>query len=171
MIKSIKERNLKIKTKNNIANRDISNRNKKINNIGFLVDASMNITDEALLSFSKLVQLKEKDIQIFKFLENKKKIPSLQVNEVSVKDFNWLGKLKNKNASQFLDTTFDVIIGILPEESLYLNWMMSASKANFKVGFKNAKEDLFDLIIQVDPSHLDVFKTELKKYLQVLNKL
>lgn len=171
MFKSFKERKLKSKTNTNIANRNVSNRNRKINTIGFLLDASIKIKEESLVSFSKLLDLKEKDVQIFKFLENKKKIPSLQINEVTLKDFNWLGTLTNKNASQFLDKNFDLLIGIYPKENVYLNWMMSASKANFKVGFKDSKNDIFDLIIQVDVSQLDIFKTELKKYLQVLNKL
>ena len=45
------------------------------------------------------------------------------------------------------------------------------SKANFKVGISNFDQRLNDFIIDIGAEHVDVFKTELEKYLKGLNKI
>ena len=53
----------------------------------------------------------------------------------------------------------------------FLDLMVSESKAKFKVGTAGADERLYDLLIELDIDNTEAIKTELKKYLTVLNKL
>jgi hypothetical protein len=45
------------------------------------------------------------------------------------------------------------------------------SKANFKIGINSEDSRLHDLIIDVEPSKIAVFRIELLKYLTQLNRL
>ena len=56
-------------------------------------------------------------------------------------------------------------------ETPELDLITAASKANLKVGLSRKDERLYDLIIDVNPKDIKTFKNELKKYLNILNKL
>ena len=171
MLKKIKQKKLKKIITKNLTNRDISQRNKKIKTLGFLIDESLQINDEELYNFSKEFNLQYKDIKIFKYIQLKKKVPTLQDNQVSNKDFSWNGTLKNVSAQEFLNRNFDMLVVLQKDKNVYIDYMVSQSKAKFKVGLTPVNIALFDLIIQLKPTQLELFKTELEKYLTALNKL
>ena len=54
---------------------------------------------------------------------------------------------------------------------MQLNLITAASKANLKVGISNEDERLYDLIIDVELKDINIFKQELKKYLNILKKI
>lgn len=87
------------------------------------------------------------------------------------KDFGWNGKIKNLDLQQFVERDFDVLICYYTSEYIELKQIAAMSNANFKVGITSDDERLYDLIINVKPSQFDVFASELKKYLMILNKL
>ncbi len=171
MFKRIKQKKLQKRINANIAQRDVSQRNSKVKKVGFLIDESLHIDTEKLYDFSTELQLQHKDILIFVFVELQKKVPTMKDNEVSNKDFSWNGTLHNTSAATFLNTNFDVLIAMHQEKNVYIDLMVSESKANFKVGLENATHSLYDLILQLKPTDLITLKSELKKYLTVLNKL
>ena len=63
------------------------------------------------------------------------------------------------------------MIGFYKGKNEYMDVMTAQSKAKFKVGFVDADERLFDLLISVPISKPVLFAEELKKYLTILNKL
>ena len=166
------QRNILLKkvAKNN-RSRDISQRNGALKNIAFLVAEKDCESPEFLYKLDKELKVKSKDITTFVFLESKRKVPSLKQNQVSFKDFNWKGDLTNTNAKQFLDRDFDALVGYYTSSDLYLDYMMSQSKAKFKIGLKNCNESLFDLILGVTTQEKEKFNTELIKYLKILEKI
>jgi hypothetical protein len=89
----------------------------------------------------------------------------------SPKDFGWKGSINNVDLQNFIDEPYDVLICYYKNELLQLNHITAASKANLKVGISKNDERLYDLIIDVDLKDLNIFKQELKKYLNILNKL
>ncbi len=89
----------------------------------------------------------------------------------SPKDFGWKGKIKNIDLQNFIDEPYDVLICYYKNELLQLNQITAASKANLKVGISRKDERLYDLIIDVSLKEINIFKQELKKYLNILNKL
>jgi hypothetical protein len=89
----------------------------------------------------------------------------------SPKDFGWKGKIKDRDLQNFIDEPYDVLICYYKNELSQLKQITAASNANLKVGISKKDERLYDLIIDVSSKEIDVFKQELKKYLNILNKL
>ena len=79
--------------------------------------------------------------------------------------------LKNIDLQSFIDEPYDILICYYKNELLQLNQITAASKANLKVGISRKDERLYDLIIDVSLKEINIFKQELKKYLNILNKL
>jgi len=79
--------------------------------------------------------------------------------------------LHNQNAQEFLDKEFDVLIGLYTGKHQLLDVLVATSKAKFKVGFHGTDKRLYDLLLDVPFKDFDLFKSELKKYLQVLGKV
>ena len=104
-------------------------------------------------------------------MEVKKKLPTLQQNQINNKDFNWKGEIQNQNAREFLERDFDVLVGSYNGKHRFLDLLVSESKAKFKVGFKDADPRLYDLLIAVSTNDLPTFIAELKKYITLLNKV
>lgn len=171
MFKKIKQRSLRKQTEKNIRQRDTSHMNEPLTRLGFLIQ-EVDFEDlEELYEFSSLLGIQRKDVKIFSFLTFKKKLPSLRQNQVHDKDFTWRGEINNQNAQEFLDIPFDVLIGYYKGSNDFLDLMVSASKAKFKVGVANADSRLYDLIIEIEPHKINEFKSELKKYLKILKKI
>ncbi len=171
MFEKLKHRSLRKKIEHNLNKRDVSEINSQLKTLGFLVDEATFQDFEQLYDLSEYFGLQPKDVKVFSFLEVKRKLPSLRHNQLHNKDFNWKGELHNQNAQEFIDKQFDVLVGYYTKKNNFLDAMVAASHANFKVGFAGADPRLFDLLIEIDINDIEAFKTELKKYLTVLNKL
>ena len=171
MLKRFQKIFLKKSIDKNLENRDVSKINDQLHSIGFLVDEEINIAFESFYEISKELGLPEKDVKIFFFSEVKTKTPTLHQNKINNKHFSWKGEIHNKNANEFLETPFDVLVGYYQSKNNYLDLMISKSNAKFKVGFKEIDNRLFDLLIDVDPFKISVIKKELLKYFRILNKI
>ncbi|PKA81898.1 hypothetical protein ATE92_0011 [Ulvibacter sp. MAR_2010_11] len=171
MFKKLKQKSLQKQTEKNIRQRDISQINEPLKRLGFLVDESEFQDFEELYDFSAALGIQRKDVKVFSFLEYRKKLPTLQQNQIHNKDFSWNGEIHNLNAQEFLDEPLDVLIGFYKGSHEFLDLMVSASKAKFKVGVAKADPRLYDLIIEIQPQKVVEFREELKKYLQILNKI
>ena len=51
-----------------------------------------------------------------------------------------------------------------------LSQIAAVSQANFKIGIRDKEERLYDLIINLKGLDFDVFRVELKRYLNILKK-
>lgn len=171
MFEKLKHRSLRKKIEHNLNTRDVSEINSDLKTLGFLVDEATFQDFEKFYEFSNYLHLQPKDVNIFSFLEVKRKLPSLRQNQLHNKDFDWKGELHNQNAKEFINKRFDVLVGYYTTKNNFLDAMVAASNANFKVGVAGADPRLFDLLIDVDIQDIEAFKVELKKYLTVLNKL
>ncbi|WP_290625575.1 hypothetical protein [Altibacter sp.] len=171
MLKKLKQRSLQKLTEKNLKDRDLSQMNAPLTRLGFLVDESEFQEFDVLYDFASALGIQRKDVKVFSFLESKRKLPSLRHNQVYNKDFTWKGELHNQNAQEFLDVPFDVLIGYYKGSNEFLDLMVSASKAKFKVGVIHADPRLYDLIIAIPPENVNGFRDELKKYLKILNKI
>ena len=171
MLKRIQKIFLKRSIDKNLENRDVSKINDQLHTIGFLVDKEINIAFEKFYEISKDLELHEKDVKLFFFSEVNTKTPTLHQNKINNKHFSWNGEIQNKNANDFLEIPFDVLIGYYRTKNKYLDLMISKSNAKFKVGFKEIDNRLFDLLLDVDPLNITVIKKELVKYFRVLNKI
>lgn len=171
MLKKVKHNSLKKRTEKSLLERDVSQRNAPLKHLGFLVDEAVFSDLEMFYDFGKELGLQRKDVKIFTFVETRRKIPSLRQNQITNKEFTWRGEIHNQNAQEFLDFPFDVLIGFYRNRHEYLTAMVAESKAKFKIGFNGADERLYDLLLAMDTQNPDVFKKEVKKYLQIFNKI
>jgi hypothetical protein len=171
MFKKIKEYSVNKITDKNLKNRDLSYVNAPLTTLGFLTDETVFQDFDTLYDYAALLGIARKDIRVFSFLDCKKNTPSLRQNQVSEKNFTWEGNLKSTDAREFLNKSFDVLIGYYNGSNSFLDLMVSQSKAKFKIGGMGADKRLFDLLIAVDISDIETFKNETKKYLTVLNKI
>lgn len=91
--------------------------------------------------------------------------------EFTLKDFSLFGKVVGENLKHALDKKYDMLITINETNDVVLNVLTLESKALFKVGLQQQDEVLNDLVLSVNIGDTEVFNSELKKYLKVLNKL
>ncbi|MAZ72608.1 MAG: hypothetical protein CMC70_05630 [Flavobacteriaceae bacterium] len=171
ILNKLKQKNLKRNLEKSLETRDTSGINASVVTIGFLVNEADFQDFESLYDVFRDFNLQPKDVKVFSFIESKKKLPSLRQNQVQNKDFDWKGNLHNQNAQEFLDKEFDVLIGLYTGKHQLLDVLVATSKAKFKVGFHGTDKRLYDLLLDVPFKDFDLFKSELKKYLQVLGKV
>ena len=87
------------------------------------------------------------------------------------KDLGWNGTIENGFVSEFVDREYDVLINYYTDDKLVLKILTARTNARIKVGFPSVDAKLNDLIFDTPIKNFDVFKTELKKYLKVLNEI
>ena len=64
---------------------------------------------------------------------------------------------------------YDVLINFYIKDIPQLNLVAAASNAKFKVGFSDVDNRINDLVIGAGPNNIDLFISELNKYLKILN--
>jgi hypothetical protein len=145
----------------------VSISDKKINSILVFID-------EKTTNNSNQILAKELNIDIskIKVVDYVNKLPKELSSEgfLTDKDFNWLGKIKSDVVENVINSDFDVLLN-LTSNNLLIDYLVVLSKARFKTGFSSADNRLYDFMIAVDNNDITVFSKELKKYLEILNKL
>jgi hypothetical protein len=70
-----------------------------------------------------------------------------------------------------LTKEYDLLVNYYTQDVLILKLMTVKTKARIKVGFAEIDPELNDLILQTQLQDFNTFKTELAKYLKVMNEL
>lgn len=148
------------------ANRKVSN--QKIKTIGVIsseeISKWMDISKEIKTIFNV------EDVNVFSFKSTSQKTVQ-KANFFSEKSFGWKGQVKDAKLKAFLNEPFDLLIGYFNKNSLYTELAVLQSNASFKAGISKVNQQLYDLEIAEYPKNVDRFLEELKKYLQILQKL
>ena len=171
ILKAFKEKSNQKYVNKLLAARTAAVNNTKVKTIAVLLNANEYDDFEVFILFFKELGLTSPKHKIIAFTNDDKLDHSKWDTFYSPKDFGWKGKIKNTSLQDFLDEPYDVLISYYKEETLPLNIITAASKANLKVGLSRNDERLYDLIIDVKPKDIQTFKKEFKKYLNILNKL
>ena len=154
-----------------------------------LLERQVNVTDNEVKSLGVVLNIDEVDdfdlfrelaetmkihpnkLKVIAFSESKKDDLNAWDSCYNFKDFSWKGSVKNIELQSFLDKDFDVLISYYEKEILELKLITALSKAKFKVGILQTDERLNDLIIKTNLKQFELFKTEVFKYLTILNKI
>lgn len=171
ILKAFKEKSNQKYINNLLSARKTMANNNKIKTVAVILDADDFDDFEAFRKYFKELNLTSPKHKIIAFTKDDKYESSQWETYFSPKDFGWKGKIKNTDLQTFINETYDVLISYYKNETLELNLITAASNASFKVGLCRNDERLYDLIINVKPKAIDTFKKELKKYLNILNKL
>lgn len=126
---------------------------------------------EVFNQYFKELNLSSPKHKVIAFTKDDKFESSQWETHFSPKDFGWKGKINSVDLQSFLDEPYDCLISYYKKDVLELDLITALSKAKFKVGLNRGEERLYDLIIDIKPNDIEVFKEELKKYLNILNKL
>ncbi len=145
----------------------ISISDKKINSILVFTDTTITINSNQIIA--KELNINVSKIEIVNYIRKAPKESGAK-EFLTENDFNWLGKIKNERIQNLGNSEFDLLIN-LTTDNLLLDYLVVLSKAKFKVGFSSADNRLYDFMITVNNKDITVFSRELKKYLEILNKL
>jgi hypothetical protein len=88
-------------------------------------------------------------------------------------DLNWLLIPKSEDSRQFMETKFDLLIGINPLHIFPLTYLTTLSPSMIKAGpdvYENTENEPYDLMIQSGRQfNVDVFLEQLLHYLSMIN--
>ena len=88
-------------------------------------------------------------------------------------DFNWYFKPKGRKVVGFMSEPFDLLIDLRLKRSIPLLFIVSLSRATFKVGrFRKEFQEYYDLMMELpdDNEDLDFLIEQMKHYLNMLKK-
>lgn len=170
-LKLFKEKSLQKYVNKLLASRKADVNNTKVKTIAVLLNASEFHEFEVFRIYFKELGLNSPKHNIVAFTLDDKLDHNKWNTHYSPKDFGWSGKTNNLELEAFLNEPYDLLICYFKTQVLHLDYMTAASKANLKVGISKHDERLYDLIIDVELKDINIFKNELKKYLNILNKL
>ena len=108
--------------------------------------------------------------RIYSFKKFDKNDP-ISYKHFSERDINWQGEFIQPNIKAFLEEPFDLLIGYFEGNHLYLEKAVMQSEASFKVGISDVNSKLYSLEILENPSQIQSFLKELKRYLEILKKV
>ncbi len=141
----------------------------RIKKIRILIDEKLDIPPSFFSELSNALNVKEKNVSFMTFpIKNKKIQDSSSVfnrNEVS-----FFGKFSS-GLLVFCEKEVDLQLNFFNEQNLYPHWVACVSKKKLSIGFTGADNSINDLIFDFPPTSKDEVKTELIKYLKILNHI
>lgn len=171
ILKAFKEKSNRKYVNNLLATRKSAVDNSDVKTIAVLLNAEEFHEFEVFRVYFNELGLNSPKHKIVAFTMDDKLEHNQWNAHFSPKDFGWKGKIKNIDLEAFINEPYDMLVCFFKNQVLQLDLITAASKANFKVGISKEDERLYDLIIDVGLKDINIFKEELKKYLNILNKL
>lgn len=141
---------------------------KEIVNVGILTTDEISSKIALQSKVESILGVRNSKIYSFKKFD---KSAAISYKHFSEKDINWKGTFVQPNFQIFLAQPFDLLIGYFDVKNLYLEKAISQADASFKAGFTGINSKLYELEIAESTLKIDEFLLELKKYLQILEKL
>ena len=171
IFKGFKEKSNKNYINSQLKKRVVSQSNTKIKRIGVIFN-----TEELkeIPNFSNLAEgigANKQKVELIAFKSQVKKDEEVFDPTFTLKHLGWKGIIKDKVLKQFLNTEFDLLISYYKSDVTPLKLLTVASKSKFKVGILETDERINDLIIKTEIIDFKTFTSELKKYLNILNKI
>ncbi|WP_159024172.1 hypothetical protein [Formosa sp. L2A11] len=170
ILKGFREKSNKKYFNKMLANRKVSNTSKPIESLGVILNIDEVSNIEAIKSMSKFLNIRPNSFKIIAYSEAEQ-VEAMEFPCYSPKDIGWGGKIKNIELDMFLKTKFDALISYYFTDNLDLKVLTAAANADFKIGVLQEEQRLNDLIINVNPEAIEVFKKELLKYLSILKRI
>ena len=143
----------------------------KVTSIGVIFDYESYYNYDFFQELISELGVMKNKIRFIAMIAQEKNRPNSWDSFFSLENFDWLGKPNNIEIDEFVDQPFDLLISYYSSNKLELNLVTALSKANFKIGINSEDSRLHDLIIDIEPSKIAVFRIELLKYLTQLNRL
>ncbi len=104
---------------------------------------------ESIRSFEAKLKKDGKEVVVLCYLPKNVENFDFHYDFFTNKDFNFWGSVQAENVQKFLQQSFDILICLDREPNFYLEYLLAATKARFRVGAHSPqREALFELMIR-----------------------
>jgi len=172
MFKGLKNKSITKAIEPYLKKRQVYSNSIKLNKLAVLIDARHDIDILSVMQLSSSLGVKPKNVKIIGLKEKKTEKENQDSEKASYFDesqLNFGGGFKSKTLTDFVNEPYDVLINFYTSDIPELNLVAAASKAKFKAGFSNVDNRINDLVIGTAPDNINLFISELEKYLKILN--
>lgn len=144
---------------------------KNIGKIGIILDSFDQVVVEAFEDFVQGFHLNEGSAEIVYCLSKGSNDKSRKSIVFKGADISWSGKVTSTCIAAFLDRHFDLVVCFTKGENKLVEYLLTALDADLKVGRQQEKDYLCDVSISSSFEEVDLFISEVKKYLKILNRI
>ncbi len=137
--------------------------------IVILFDATELNHREIVMQFSKKLKEKDKKVKLIGFFNSKQDISNFPFQAFNKNDVDWLMRPKSVVTKSFINTTFDLLIGVYEGNNLPLEYIAALSKAHLRVGPYTDNTYCYDLMIDTDKRNLKNYIKQVEFYLNKMN--
>ena len=142
----------------------------EIKSISVILDHQLGIEKQCFKNMAELFDLSEKNMRVLTYYQSPKKVAEETSNgSYTFKDITNLGKI-NGVLNNFCAKKTDILINYYDRNDINLKYISAKCVKNLSIGFANVDHELNDLIIDIDPKNIDLFKDECVKYLKTIYK-
>lgn len=147
----------------------------KVKSIGIIFDNNSKNVNSLIDNLSKEFKGKSGIISFFLLaynVEDKNRPDQIGIPTVYLtdKELNWYGMPKFKDAENFLDTQFDLLINLASNDTWAIKFTSLLSKAKFKVGQYSDNSNIYDFMVNTSA---DTNSSQLHQliidYLKIIN--
>lgn len=142
-----------------------------IRSVGCIVDLDNFDTSEVFYELLEDFSLRPNAVKIIGYKSLHDKNSPYATPIFSDKDLGWNGQIANSYALEFLSREYDLLLNYYNENKLMPQLMSLKSKARIRVGFETVDHALNDIMVMTPISDFWKFKSELHKYLRILNEV
>ncbi|WP_298999103.1 DUF6913 domain-containing protein [Flagellimonas sp. S174] len=146
-------------------------RDQGITRVGCIVDLDNFVDGERFYELIDDFSLRPNAIKIIGYKRDFDNTSPYAIQVFSDKDLGWKGDIENGYVLEFLGREYDLLINYYEEDNLMLKLLSIQTQARLKVGFSTIDPKFNDLILNTPFKDFNLFKSELKKYLKVLNEI
>lgn len=150
--------------------RDIREK-KGVSSIACIVDMDKFTDAEVFQSIRQELELKPNAVHVMGYKRGQDKHGMFSIPFCTDKDLGWNGTIENGDFSEFSGRDYDVLVNYYLEDRLVLKLMSTKINARIRVGLKGGDNAMNDLIFDCQLNDFKTFRSELKKYLKILNEL
>ncbi|WP_298541041.1 hypothetical protein [uncultured Aquimarina sp.] len=170
ILKGLKKNALKKSIESHIKKRkSLAKEVSGIKSLAVLIDASQSVNVLSVVKLANELGVKSERLKVMGYKEDQKEISDdKDAAYYNDRSFGVNGSVKSNSLNDFINNDYDVLINFYSESKLELDYVAAASKAKFKVGFAEIDNRINDLVIGAANQNINLFISELKKYLKIL---
>lgn len=122
---------------------------KDAKHIGILFSMQSVEDFDRVRAFEKKLQKDGKKVSVLCFLHDKVENFNFHYDIFNKKDFSFWGSIQAANVQAFTSQSFDMLICLERTPNLYIEYLMAASFASFRIGpYHSDRVPLFELMVQ-----------------------
>ncbi len=144
---------------------------RSISSVACIVNLDEFEDAEALFALAEDLNIQKDRFSIIGCTRMPGKYEDSQIPLLSLKDFNWKLQIKGGDVKTFLDKEYDILINYFTKEKHSLLYVSTLTRAGIRFGFKRLNHQYNDVIFKIDTHNAGLFRSELLKYLKVMNKI